>query len=87
MTKSGNTTKKTERTGQAIRLPAGRRSGGYLRVELPIIVESTLRERAELCLRALAISENVHGCDGGAGDEPCMFPACLVQGCPGGDAE
>jgi len=69
-------------------LPAAdppRRHGGTLRVDLPSTADSTLRERAEICLRALAISEGVKGCEGGAGDEPCFFPACLVAGCDGGE--
>lgn len=63
--------------------PAKRRHGSTLRVDLPIVAESTLRERAELCLRALAISEGITACEGGDSDEPCMFPGCLVSGCPG----
>jgi hypothetical protein len=65
--------------------PPPKRHGSTLHVDLPVVGESTLRERAELCLRALARSEGINGCDGGGPDEPCMFPACLVLGCPGDD--
>jgi hypothetical protein len=64
--------------------PEKKRHGSTLHVDLPVVAESTLRERAELCLAALAKSEGLKGCDGGAGDEPCMFPRCIADGCDGG---
>lgn len=62
-----------------------KRHGGTLHVDLPVVAESTLEERARLCLAALAKSEGLEGCDGGAdADEACMFPVCIASGCDGG---
>ncbi len=58
-----------------------KRHGGVLYVDMPVMAESTLKERAETCLRALAISEGLRACKGGGTGMPCQFPRCMLDGC------
>lgn len=58
-----------------------KRHGGVLYVDMPVMAESTLQERAEICLAALARSEGLHPCDATGKGAPCSYPRCLVEGC------
>jgi hypothetical protein len=43
-----------------------------------------LEREALAALRVVAQRHGLKGCDGGASDEPCMFPSCIANGCDGG---
>lgn len=60
-----------------------KRHGGVLRIDMPVVGESSFAERAEICLIALAMSEGRGACDD---EKNCRFPRCIPEGCPGGKA-
>jgi len=59
-----------------------KRHGGVLRIDMPMVPETSMAERADVVLRALAISEGRGPCEGDE-DGHCRFPICLTDGCQG----